>query len=158
MYLVVNEWLPEYFLRGALPIEKQLLEQFLNRFLVRNDVLYVQENSPFEAKIYRFATENQQYPVYQHIKKFISIVLKDTNRCVLVERNENIPNEIDKRLTELGTNYNSDRYLFETAWQLPDNAPKIIVTTDEKLKTQMEDNGYFEVILLSDFLQTYSKP
>jgi hypothetical protein len=155
MYLVVNEWLPEYFLREALPEQKRQLEAFLNRFMIRGDVLYVQENSPFENKIYRFAKENQQYPVYQNIKQFISIVLKDNKRCTLVERNEDIPTEIDELLNQLGTNYNSDRYLFETAWLLPQNEPKIIITTDEKLKKQMIDNQYFEVVLLADFLNTY---
>lgn len=155
MYLVVNEWLPEYFLREATHEQKKLLQDFLNRFLVRQDILYVQEGSPFEEKIFRFAKENQQYPVYQNIKKFVSNILKDNKRCQLVGIVEILPLEIDERLNKLGTNYNSDRYLFETAWQIPEGQSKIIITTDGKLKTQMEGNGYFEVILLNDFLQTY---
>ncbi len=155
MYLVVNEWLPEYFLREALPEQKRQLEAFLNRFMVRDDVLYVQENSPFEAKIYRFAKDNQQYPVYQNIKQFISNIMQDNKRCRLVERKEDIPAEIDEKLNQLGTNYNSDRYLFETAWLLPENESKIIITTDEKLKKQMAHNQHFEVVLLAEFLKTY---
>ncbi len=155
MYLVVNEWLPEYFLREALPEQKQQLSAFLNRFMMRSDIMYVQTNSPFKKKIYRFAKENQQYPTYQHYKKFIANILENSGRCILVESNKDIPAEIDEKLNQLGTNYNSDRYLFETAWQLPANEPKIIVTTDEKLQKQMIENGYFEVVLLADFLKTY---
>ncbi|HAK76544.1 MAG TPA: hypothetical protein DCM71_06475 [Runella sp.] len=155
MYLVVNEWLPEYFLRKASDGEKKQLEQFLNRFLQRGDVLYVQTGSPFEAKIYKFAKDNQQFPTYQYFKQFIGAVLRNSKRCVLVEKNKSIPDEIDKRLNELGTNYNSDRYLFETAWQIPDNEPKIIITSDLKLKRQMEGNGYFDVLMLADFLKSY---
>lgn len=155
MYLVINEWLPEYFLRGALPEQKRQLEVFLNRFMERSDVLYVQKNSPFEDKIHKFAKENQQYPIYQNIKQFISVILKDSRRCTLVERIEFIPSEIDEKLNQLGTNYISDRYLFETAWLLPKNEPKIIITTDEKLRNQMVGNDHFNVVLLTDFLKSY---
>lgn len=155
MYLVVNEWLPEYFLREASDEQQKLLQDFLNRFWIRRDILYVQKGSPFEAKIYKYAKGNQQYPIYQNFKKFISTVLKDKNRCQLVEPLKILPVDIEKRLNQLGTNYNSDRYLFETAWQIPDNEPKIIITTDEKLRTQMQGNEFFEVVLLSEFLENY---
>ena len=153
MYLVVNEWLPEYFLREATNEQKGQLGAFLNTFLVRNDVLYVQVGSPFENKIYKFAKANQQYPTCKNIKQFISTVLRDSQRCVLVKDKPTLPQKIESLLS-VG-NYGSDRYLFETAWQLPENAPRIIITTDTKLKSQMDENGYFEVILLSDFLKTY---
>ena len=79
MYLVVNEWLPDYFLREAADKEKGQLKEFLNKFLVRNDVLYVQVGGPFEAKIHKFAKDNQQYPIYQDIKRFISTVLVNSS-------------------------------------------------------------------------------
>ena len=153
MNLVVNEWLPDYFLRKASLEEKQLLQNFLNRFMARGDVLYVQVSSPFEAKIYKFAKDNQQYPIYQNIKQFIANILENSSRCVRITQKCELPKVINELLS-VG-NYESDRYLFETAWQLPENETKIIITTDGKLKTQMDNNGYFEVILLKDFLKTY---
>ena len=97
MYLVVNEWLPEYFLREANNEQKGQLEAFLNRFLARNDVLYVQVGSPFETKIHKFAKDNQQYPTCKNIKQFIGTVLRDSQRCVLVKDKPALPQKIENK-------------------------------------------------------------
>ena len=153
MNLVVNEWLPEYCLRGAEDLEKQQLDKFLLQFSRNKDTLYVQQNSPFTNKFYRYMKENQQFPAIKDFKRVFGLIFLNPQSHVIVKEIPELPDEINRRLS-VG-NYESDRYLFETAWRLPENETKIIITTDGKLKTQMDNNGYFEVVLLKDFLKTY---
>jgi len=154
MDLVVNEWLPEYFLPDASMEEKKSLETFLNRFLERNDRLVVKEPSPFLDKIYRYAKDYQRMDeIVQPIRTFIKLILLDSNRCKLLseEEIEELPTSVLEKL-EVG-NYGSDQYLFESATAI--EGEKIIVTTDERLIAQFADEDFCELALLNNFLESY---
>ena len=114
MEFVVNEWLPEYFKPSANIEEKRKLEKFLNRFLERNDMLCVRQPSEFLSKIYRYSKEFQNYRVSaSEIKKFIRVVLSDSERCRFVRDDEfQLPASIKSILVE-GGNTVSDTYLFK---------------------------------------------
>lgn len=153
MEFVVNEWLPEYFKPDATNEEKEKLEKFLIKFLERNDKIFVRRPSEFLRKLLRFANDYQNYPnVYSNIHKFITVIYLDSKRCKIIHDDEfELSEVIVNRLNESG-NYNSDTYLFEAA---SETETKLIITTDEKLKTHMENNGTFNVQLLDDFLANY---
>lgn len=154
MDLVVNEWLPEYFLPEASTEEKKSLETFLNRFLERNDRLVVKKPSPFLDKIYRYAKDYQRMDeIVQPIRTFIKLILLDSNRCKFLseEEIEELPTSVLEKL-EVG-NYGSDQYLFESATAI--NGEKIIVTTDEKLIVHFAGEDFCELALLDNFLESY---
>lgn len=153
MEFVVNEWLPEYFKPNASNDEKEKLEKFLNRFLGKEDKIYVRRPSEFLRKILRYAKDYQDYPkVYENIHKFITVVLLDSNRCSFIDENEfQLQDHIRAKLIE-GGNTESDAYLFEAA-SMTEN--KIIVTTDKKLKDWMEEQTEYKIELLDDFLANY---
>lgn len=153
MEFVVNEWLPEYFKPDASNEEKKKLEQFLNKFIQRQDKLYVRRPSEFLRKIHRFKKDYQHnIKIYNEIGKFISLILLDSDRCFFVDDNEfKLADTITNKLTD-GGNTISDKYLFEAA---SITATKTIITTDEKLKIFMEDERTFNIELLDDFLASY---
>ena len=153
MEFVVNEWLPEYFKPDSSPEEKEKLEKFLNNFLERNDKLFVRRPSEFLRKIFRYANDYQHYPrVNENIKKFIANVVRNSNRCFIVDDNAfTLQDHIRDKLI-LGGNTASDTYLFEAA-SMTDT--KIIITTDERLKEWMKNQVEYKVELLDDFLTDY---
>ena len=80
MEFVVNEWLPEYFKPDATSEQKLQLEKFLNKFMVRNDKIYVRKPSEFLRKILRYANDYQNNPkVYGNINRFIKFISKLIN-------------------------------------------------------------------------------
>jgi hypothetical protein len=152
MDLVVNEWLPEYFRPTATLEEKRMLQFFLNKFLIKKDVLYVRRPSEFLKKLHLFAKNYQtDTKAYENIKKFINVVLIDSEKTIFVdEMYYSLPQSTIEKLS-VG-NYSSDTYLFEAAIH---TKSKIILTTDEKLAIQMKDDEIFKVLLLKDFLKNY---
>lgn len=153
MEFVVNEWLPEYFKPNASYDKKQKLEQFLNKFIERNDKIFVRRPSEFYRKIYRYKKDYQyDSKVNQQLNIFINLILLNSERCYIVDDNEfELSQAIVEKLNESG-NYSSDVYLFEAACI---TETKLIITTDEKLKTYMKNNEIFKVQLLDDFLNNY---
>ena len=153
MEFVVNEWLPEYFRPNATPEEKEKLEIFLNKFMVRNDKLFVRRPSEFLSKIL-LLSKHYQYDnkVHTNLKSFISNILQNSDRCVFVNDNEfELEGAIIDKLKE-GGNTISDQYLFEAAAR---TATKTIITTDAKLKKWMGNEKTFKIELLDDFLTSY---
>lgn len=152
MQLVVNEWLPQYFLPAATREEKLLLQQFLQKFVQRDDQIVVRRPSKFYWKIYRSAKELQgNYEAVMPVRNFIKLILEDSNRCLLIDDEEIVlPDETEAKLA-VG-NFASDRYLFEAAAQ---TSEKTVVTTDRKLAEQMAGGADFRVVLLEDFLKNY---
>jgi predicted nucleic acid-binding protein len=153
MEFVVNEWLPEFFKPNASKEEKEKLEKFLNRFIERDDKIYVRRLSEFFRKIHRYKKEFQNYSnVNEQLDRFIKLILINSERCNIVDDNEfELSQAIVEKLNESG-NYSSDIYLFEAACV---TETKLIITTDEKLKTHMKNNGIFIVQLLDEFLSSY---
>lgn len=153
MELVVNEWLPEYFKPNATNEEKEKLEKFLNKFLERNDKIFVRLSSEFFRKILRYASDYQNHPkIYSNIHLFITAIYLDSNRCRIIHDIDfELSLDIRSKLIE-GGNTESDTYLFEAASA---TSSKIIITTDVKLKEWMTNVGEFNIILLDDFLETY---
>ncbi len=153
MELVVNEWLPEYFKPNASNGEKAKLEKFLNTFTERNDKIFVRRPSEFYRKIHRYKKDYQNnLKVNEQLGRFINYILINSDRCFIVDDGEfELPEVTVSKLSEPG-NYKSDTYLFEAASV---TETKLIITTDEKLKSHMEDNGIFNVQLLDEFLANY---
>ena len=153
MEFVVNEWLPEYFKPDATSEQKLQLEKFLNKFMVRNDKIYVRKPSEFLRKILRYANDYQNNPkVYGNINRFIKFIYLDSERCELIHDGEfELSEEIRNKLIE-GGNTISDTYLFEAASV---TASKLILTTDAKLKALMENEITYKVELLTTFLLNY---
>jgi len=153
MEFVVNEWLPEYFRPDATDEEKEKLEKFLNRFMVRNDKLFIRRPSEFLRKVLLFSKwYRHDNKVYTELKKFIANILMNSDRCFFVDDNTfELAGTITDKLAE-GGNTISDQYLFEAAAK---TETKTIITTDEKLKKWMENEETFRIELLDDFLTTY---
>lgn len=153
MEFVVNEWLPEYFKPDATNDEKRKLELFLNKFIERKDKIYVRRPSEFLRKIYKYSKEYQNNTkTYLEVSKFIKIVLMDSERCAFVDNDEfELSDAIRNKLAE-GGNTISDTYLFEAASV---SETKLILTTDAKLRTLMENEGTYKVELLDNFLTNY---
>jgi uncharacterized protein with PIN domain len=153
MELVVNEWLPEYLRPDAPPEHRRKAVQFLHVFDQRSDTLVVKRDSEFSRKIYRyakdFAYDMKSKDLY---KQLVNRIFRDSRRCTLLGNAEITP--LPDILTALlHAPYDSDTYLFEAAWTTQD---RIILTTDERLATQMAGNGVIAVTLLDDFLARYT--
>ena len=155
MELVVNEWLPEYLRPNASDEEKELVEQFLNSFMQRSDKLFVKDPSPFLDKIHKFQKEfDYDVKAREAFKMFIKHILRNPEKCTLLmdDELEALPERTLEKLNEKGKNFDSDTYLFEAA---NSTAAKTIITTDVKLKNQMEEEEQFQIVLLKDFLKDY---
>lgn len=153
MEFVVNEWLPEYFKPSATDEEKRKLEKFLNKFMERNDKIFVRQPSEFLRKILRYANDYQtDRKVYENINQFIKFIYLDSERCELIHDGEFELSEIIRNKLIEGGNTVSDTYLFEAASA---TTTKLILTTDAKLKALMENEATFKVVLLDTFLVDY---
>jgi hypothetical protein len=153
MELVVNEWLPEYFKPDATHQEKRNLETFLYKFLDSKDMLVVRNPCEFLRKIYRYGKDYQNNTkTYNLITNFIKLILQDSERCRFINDNDFVlPEPVRNKLVE-GGNTVSDTYLFEAA-SATEN--KLIITTDVKLKTLMNNFDKYKVELLDTFLTAY---
>ena len=153
MEFVVNEWLPEYFKPSATDEEKRKLEKFLNKFMERNDKIFVRQPSEFLRKILRYANDYQtNRKVYENINQFIKFIYLDSERCELIHDGEFELSEVIRNKLIEGGNTVSDTYLFEAA---SITESKLIITTDGKLKKLFENDRVFKVELLDDFLKRY---
>ena len=154
MELVVNEWLMEYLRPNASHAEKALAQQFLQRFMQReDDKIFVREPSAFLDKVFRYTKVYiNNTEILQFYRQFIKQILLNQNKCCRVTENVDLNDALLEKLNQPNTNFNSDTYLFEAATFTKD---KIIVTTDEKLAYQMRNIEAIKVVLLSDFLKDY---
>ena len=151
MDFVVNEWLPEYFRPTAEHAEKAMLQQFLISFMQRQDKIFVRRPSPFLDKIHRFSKLYEaDTKVYRNISNFIKLILLDSTRCVFIDEDCVLEDHIIEKLSP--GNFDSDTYLFEAASK---TNSKLIITTDIRLRNQMENIREYKVVLLSDFLAGY---
>lgn len=150
MEFVVNEWLPEYFKPDCSVEQKNLLNKFILKFFEKNDQIFIRNPSPFLDKLYRFEKNYFEPKLRKPVSFFIQNILENSDKCVQVMEEINLPQNITKLLSK--GNFASDTYLFEAASLT--NSKKII-TTDIKLIKQFEDNNIFELILLEDFLKEY---
>ena len=154
MELVVNEWLMEYLRPNASHAEKALAQQFLQRFMQReDDKIFVREPSAFLDKVFRYTKVYiNNTEILQFYRQFIKQILLDQNKCCRVTENVDLHDAILEKLNQPNTNFYSDTYLFEAAVFTKD---KLIITTDERLAYQMRDIEAIKVVLLSDFLKDY---
>jgi uncharacterized protein with PIN domain len=154
MELVVNEWLPEYLRPDTPSTDRANAVQFLQTFYNRGDKIVVKKDSAFVRKVSKY-DKNFQYDLDSKklFKQLIQLIFRDSARCKLLENQEieTLPSNITDLLDGIG-NFSSDTYLFEAAMQAED---RIIITTDDRLVEQTQENGVIRVVLLADFLHTY---
>ena len=150
MEFVVNEWLPEYFKPDADLENKRQLGIFIQKFMTKNDTIFVKNPSPFLDKLYRFEKNYFDAKIRKQISVVIFNIIENSKKCVQVKDEIELPKNIIELLSK--GNFASDTYLFEAAKMT--NSKKII-TTDEKLINQFIGNGTFELISLTDFLKNY---
>ena len=153
MELVVNEWLPEYLRPSATEEQKSKLENFLNKFIERNDKLFIRANSPFLRKILRLSKDyNNCISEVNNVKRFIKLIYLDSDGCVIVDDDEINLEDQTRDLLIAGGNTESDIYLFESASITSD---RIVITTDAKLKNHLLNDNNYKVEMLDDFLAFY---
>jgi predicted nucleic acid-binding protein len=151
MEIVINEWFPEFFIHPEGSKEKNRLRQFVNIFYNSKDVLVIKRPSEFWSKLHRYAKANQNNEeVYKELKTFIRAVLQDSRRVIYIDDEVALPIEIDNLLNIPNTNFSSDQYLFEAAYQ---SESKIIVTTDQKLIDHMGQSEHYRLIHLDNFIE-----
>jgi hypothetical protein len=157
MEYVVNEWLLDYFRYDDGTVERKKLFKFLAYFSSNDDVILIKTPSPFNEKLYNYAKDLQNdHKKYQYLKWFIKTIFRNRDKCKIFPEweyptpslNENLNSKLNQG------NFDSDRYLFETAMFITKNE-KIIITTDEKLVEHVKEISEFKLILLDDFLKKY---
>lgn len=157
MEYVVNEWLPEYF-KSTNKSDREKLSKFLNCFYCNDDVILVKFSSPFLSKLFKFAKElrSGNLEKYKPLKHFINTILLNSNKCKMINEGEYansvLPENLIFKLNQ--GNFESDKYLFETAMLITNNE-KIIVTTDKRLIKHVQEISSFKLIHLDDFLDKY---
>ncbi|MCC7429708.1 hypothetical protein IT568_02575 [bacterium] len=154
MEFVVNEWLPEFSIPTATNEERKLVTEFLNLFLSKKDVLFVKRESEFFKKIYRYSSDRKfgyDPKTKELFNKFIKLVLLDSSKCKILE-NQDLVEIPQKTKEKLVPPFDSDFYLFESACLTNE---KVIVTTDKRLFDQTENDEFFKIILLENFMEKY---
>lgn len=155
MDFVINEWCPEYFIHADGSTERTLLRQFVNNFYNSEDVLVIKRPSEFWSKLYRYAKKYQNNEeIYGELKTFIRVVLQDLNRVIYIDDDVSLPIDVYELLNAENTNFSSDQYLFEAAYQ---SDSKIIVTTDQKLINHMGQSEHYRLIHLDNFIEDILK-
>jgi hypothetical protein len=83
-----------------------------------------------------------------------SQIILNSDKCRILDDGEfePLPNELI-RLLGVG-NYASDTYLFEAAYTIVDN--RTIVTTDNRLIKHVRNQADCRLVLLDNFLQSFS--
>jgi hypothetical protein len=117
MEFVVNEWLMEYLRPDATDSEKTLAQQFLQRFMQKEeDKIFVREPSAFLNKVFRYAkTYQQNTEIVLNFRHFIKEILLNQKKCYRVIEDIELSKDITIKLNAPDTNFNSDTYLFEAA-------------------------------------------
>ena len=152
MEIVVNEWLPEWLAPTGTDIQHRNALIFLEKFCSKDDIIVVKYDSAFTDKLLKYPKFFSGYP--EHARKLsfvISQILYNSNKCRLLYENELLPLPMDV-LNLLTGQANSDTYLFEAAFTSTD---KIIITTDDRLIVQTQNNGHIRVIHFDEFMAVY---
>lgn len=150
MDIVINEWCPEYFKPLAKVDEKKQLEDFLNCMIKNNHHIYVRRPSPFLLKLYKLTKDYSNYSsTTNSVRKFIKLILQDSNRCTFVDDNEQqLSSAMIEKLNNRG-NTISDKYLFEAASITQE---KLIITSDQKLIDHMNKEEGYSLMTVQSFL------
>lgn len=148
MEIVVNEWLLEWLRPDHADAEqRKFAQQFLVRLLKSERVLVVRNPSAFYRKAHRYPKEFSGYPTEVQFYRHLINLIQDSDRCRIVDDEDALPLP-ESTLKKLAVgNFGSDRYLFEAAHT---TAPRIIVTSDEKLIAHLAGED-FRLVLPGDF-------
>lgn len=149
MEIVVNEWLLEYLRPDASIDEKGLVSQFLNAVVKKCDKIVIRRPSPFLSKYYRFMKEFGRDTAFKtRFTKLNQLLFHNSDKTTIIDDSDvkPLPREIEEKVPT------DDRYLVELAYSSTD---RIIVTTDSRLKEELQKKSVLKVYLLEEFLKDY---
>ncbi|MCC6410632.1 MAG: hypothetical protein IT270_03170 [Saprospiraceae bacterium] len=153
MDLVFNEWFLEWHRPDASMEEKQKVRCLTDWLLKNEHRLVVLKKSPFINKLNDFRRIYSSGFTGIALKTFYTSIVLNSDNCLLIEEPPALPTETTNLLS-VG-NYKSDTYLFESAYV---SADKIIVTTDEKLRKQFENQQLFQLWSVDELMKHFNIP
>lgn len=150
MEIVVNEWLLHYLSPNAEECDTNLAFQFIQVWIKGSDKVVIRRQSPFTKKLYGFMKASESHSDF--IKKRFVRLFKfsfDSDKTIVIDECDinTLPQELEAKTPP------KDKYLIEMAYS---RAGSIIVTTDKRLKEQLEDERDLKIYLLEEFLKKYS--
>ena len=149
MEIVPNEWLLDYMRLDADKEKASIAIQFLNTIVKKCDKLVIKRTSPFIKKFYHYFEEsNIDTKCHKIFVDLFDLLVIDSNKTIIVDNGDikKLPKEIE------GKTPSDDKYLIELAYSYPD---RVIVTTDQRLKEKLKDEGDLKIYLLEEFLEQY---
>ena len=153
MEFVINEWYLDWHRPDAAPSEQAAARKFLEWLQASEHRLVLLRDSPFIQKLHDHRRNFDYHPMSRiYLKLFFSQILDNPDRCRILEAPPVLPPDtealLSRPLENPLTNYESDRYLFQSA---ETTEAKIIVTTDVKLMKHFEGNGRFQLWSVEEF-------
>ncbi|MCC6460055.1 MAG: hypothetical protein IT260_06275 [Saprospiraceae bacterium] len=160
MEFVINEWYLDWHRPDATPENQEKARRFFHWLQQSEHRIVVLRGSPFHQKLNDYRRDfhfDNMCKVY--LKMFFSQIFENSERCRILETAPELPLHIELALQRPEipplTNFESDRYLFESA---ETTEHKIIVTTDTKLIRHFETILGLELIQADDFFSRHTIP
>ncbi len=152
MEFVINEWYLDWHRPDAAPSEQAAARKFLEWLQASQHRVVVLRDSPFIQKLHTYRRDFNYHPMCKIFLKQFFTILENADRCRILEEPPTLPPEIEellrRPLENPLSNYESDRYLFESS---ETTDAKIIITTDVKLVKHFEGNGRFQLWSVDEF-------
>lgn len=149
MEIVVNEWLLDYLCPGSEKSEKELAIKFINAWEQGCDKVVIRRPSRFLEKFYQYWQKfGRDTDIKKRFRK-LELLFYDSDKTIIADDTDvkKLPEGLEAK-TPL-----DDKYLIELAYSKRD---RLIVTTDVRLKDNLQDETNLKIYLLQEFLQNYS--
>ncbi|MBK6932259.1 MAG: hypothetical protein IPH12_15910 [Saprospirales bacterium] len=158
MEFVINEWYLDWHRPDTSLENQEMARKFLNWLLASEHRIVLLRGSPFHQKLNDYRRRFDYYHMCRiYLKLFISQIFEDPAKCRILEYAPPLSSEIvaflQRPVAPPLTNFESDRYLFESAEATRE---KTIVTTDDKLMLHFANNGHFYLMSVEDFFSNYN--
>ena len=148
--ITIDEWICEYLSDQTLC---KKVEKFLKTIFKKCDKFVIKNPSPLLRKIWELSKHcHQLRPSHQQVVKFfMRAFIENSQKVKFLRETATISSECIKKLPR------KDLYLIETALT---TQTKLVLTTDQKLKTAIEECKNFlkiESYLIDEFFNIYEK-
>jgi hypothetical protein len=144
MYLVVNEWLLEYFIPSVSQEKARLARRFLDKVAQTSAIMIIGYGTPFVDKFHRFMKVHGDDLRFKKMFSTLGgLLFRDFEKTLIITE----PSEIDQDDLE-GVN-RDDWYLIQLARTVPEST---IITTDTKLIDVVRRKGQVPILHLNEYL------
>lgn len=149
MEIVVDEWLLEYMRPNTDLMKTSIAIQFINAVVKKCDKIVIGRSTPFVSKFHQYMGNFSWNTNFKkRFSKLNQLLFYNSDKTIIVDDSD--MKELSKEIQE--KTHHKDKYLIKLVYS---SNNRIIVTTDQRLKEELQNEADLKIYLLKDFLVGY---